>query len=313
MKIIVFGGSGFLGSHVADALTASGHEVTIYDLVRSPYLLDSQKMVEGDILDEKRVESAVKGCDVVYNFAGIADIEEAIGKPLESVKHNIVGNSVILEACRKARVKRFIFASSIYVYSKAGSFYKTTKQACELLVENYNEVFGLPFTILRYGSLYGPRADDRNFIHRVLKQALTKKRIVREGDGEEIREYIHVYDAARCSVEMLSDEFVNQHVIITGNQQMKIRDVFLMVKEMLDNKITIEYLPPKYDSHYEITPYTFAPTLAKRYLSKTYLDLGQGVLKTLQTIYEEITPLQTRDGLIEKTARKRPAAAKAKR
>lgn len=288
MKAVVFGGSGFVGSHVADALTVAGHEVLIYDLMPSPYLQKSQNMIVGDIMDEKLVRESVKGSDVVYNFAGIADIDEAGRKPLESVKFNILGNSIILEACRLAGVKRFIFASSLYVYSKAGSFYRSTKQACELLIENYNEIFGLPYTILRYGSLYGPRADERNFIYKILRQALTEEKIVREGDGEEIREYIHVYDAARCSVEILSDEFVNEYIIITGNQQMKVKDLLFMVREMLNNKIKIEYTNPKFNSHYEITPYSFAPKLAKRIISRTYLDLSQGILECIQGIYKEI-------------------------
>jgi len=300
MKVIVFGGSGFLGSHVADALTDAGYEVTIYDLKPSPYLRDSQQMVVGDILDQDKVKKAIEGCDVVYNFAGIADIEDASQRPLDSVKFNILGNSIILEESRMAKVKRFVFASSLYVYSKAGSFYRSTKQSCELLVENYQEIFGLSYTILRYGSLYGPRADERNFIYRIIKQALIEEKIVRDGDGEEIREYIHVYDAAKGSVEILSDEFVNQYVIITGNQQMKVKDLLLMIKEMLDNRIKVEYIPATINYHYEITPYTFAPRLARRILSNTYVDLGQGILKSIQTIYKEINSLPPYDGLVER-------------
>lgn len=297
-NVVVFGGSGFVGSHVADALTDAGMNVTIYDLNRSAYLKPNQKMVTGDILDLQKVEEAVRGCDLVYNFAGIADIDEASRKPLKSVECNILGNSIILEACRKASVKRFIFASSLYVYSKAGSFYRSTKQACELIIENYQEAYGLPYTILRYGSLYGPRANKGNYIHSIIEEALVEGKITREGDGEEIREYIHVYDAARCSVEILSGDFENQYVIITGNQQMKVKDLLAMLKEMMDNKIKIEYIPPQSNGHYEITPYTFMPKIAKRLMSKTYLDLGQGMLKYIQDMYKELNPLSTRDGSI---------------
>ena len=297
MKVIVFGGSGFLGSHVADALTEAGHKVVIYDLKPSPHLLPSQRMVLGDILDEKRVNEIIEGCDVVYNFAGIADIDEASQRPLDSITHNILGNTVILEACRKDNVKRFVYASSLYVYSKAGSFYRSSKQACELIIENYNEIFGLPYTILRYGSLYGPRADEKNFIYKIIKEAFTDKKIVREGDGEEIREYIHVYDAAKNSVEILRDEFIDQYVIVSGSQQMKIKDLLLMIKEMLDNKIEIEYMPPTFSYHYEITPYVFAPKLAKKMVGKTYVDLGQGILKCIQSVYKELNPLPSYDGL----------------
>jgi len=300
MKIIVFGGSGFLGSHVADALTDAGYDVTIYDIRPSPYLRNTQKGIIGDILDSSKVEEAVKNSDVVYNFAGLADINDASQRPLESVKYNILGNSIILEACCKAQVKRFVFASTLYVYSKAGSFYRSTKQACELLIENYHEIFGLPYTILRYGSLYGPRADDKNFIHRVIKQALTEGKIVREGDGEEIREYIHVLDAAKGSVDILSEEFVNQHVILTGQQQMKIKDLLIMINEMLDNKIKIEFLPAGKNHNYEITPYSFAPKVGKRLTSRTYLDLGQGILDNISAIYRDVSPLPTYDGIIIK-------------
>lgn len=304
MKIIVFGGSGFVGSHVVDALTTAGHKVIIYDLVPSPYLQKSQKMVVGNIMDEQLVYDAVKDCDVVYNFAGIADIEEASRKPLVSVRYNIVGNSIILEACRKAHVKRFIFASSLYVYSKAGSFYRSTKQACELLIENYNEIFGLPYTILRYGSLYGPRADERNFIYSILKEALTEGKISRYGDGEELREYLHVLDAARGSVEILSDEFENQYVILTGKQQMRIKDLLFMIKEMLGSKIKIEFLSPKQNTHYEITPYSFAPKIGRSLTSRTYVDLNQGILEIIYDLYKKINPLPTYDGIVIKDKNK---------
>lgn len=297
MRVTVFGGSGFLGSHVADCLTDAGYKVTIFDCKNSTYLRPEQEMIVGNILDEKIVEKIVKSSDIVYNFAGIPDIDGAIENPTESVKSNILGNTVILEACRKTKIKRFVFASSLYVYSKSGSFYRSTKQACELLIENYNEIFGLPYTILRYGSLYGPRVDERNFVYSIIKQALKEGKITREGDGEEIREYIHVYDAARCSTGILTDEFINQHVMITGNQQMKVKDLLLMIKEMLNNKIEIEYKPPKITSHYEITPYTFAPKLAKRIISKTYVDLGQGLLELMQSLYKQLNLHPDYDGL----------------
>jgi len=243
MRIIVFGGSGFLGSHVADALTFAGHDVVIFDIRESPYLLPEQTMLVGDILDAVSVEKAVQGCDVVYNFAGIADIDECVCRPIDTVKYNILGNVMVLEAARKANVQRFIFASSVYVYSEAGSMYRASKQACELYIENYWHLHGLPYTILRYGSLYGERGDERNSIYRLIKQVLSTGKIVYHGDGEETREYIHVKDAAVLSVEALKPAFKNQHVILTGNTSMKYRDLLEMVKEMLGNKVEIIYHP----------------------------------------------------------------------
>jgi UDP-glucose 4-epimerase len=303
-KVVVFGGAGFLGSHVADALGERGYAVTVFDCRRSPWLRPGQKMAVGDVLDEAKVRAAVRGAEVVYNFAGVADIAQASRLPLESVRSNIVGNTVILEACRRAEVKRFVFASTLYVYSKAGSFYRSTKQACELLIENYHEIYGLPYTILRYGSLYGPRANDTNYIHQILKQAIKEGRITREGDGEEIREYIHVLDAARDSVDILAPEFADQQVIITGHQAMKIKDLLLMLREILDGKVKIQYVRPQSDSHYEITPYTFAPRIARRLGARSYLDLGQGFLNYVQEVYKELQPRPTSDGLVAAKGRR---------
>lgn len=296
-KVIVFGGSGFLGSHVADALTNAGYEVKIYDLVKSSYLQKNQKMIVGDILDEKKVSNAIKGCNYVYNFAGMANIEEAHKKPIEAAKHNILGNTIILEGCRKNKIKRFIFASTLYVYGRAGSFYRSSKQACELIIENYNDQFDVPFTVLRYGSLYGPRAGKNNYIRKIVKQAVTEGKIVSFGEGNDLREYIHVEDAARYSVEILSKEFENQHMIFTGNQPMRRKDLLQMIKEMMDNKIKIEYESDESPLHYEITPYVFQPKIAKKYISNYYLDMGQGLLQVIHDIYKDSKHYKEIDGI----------------
>lgn len=287
-KIVIFGGAGFLGSHTADALTRQGYEVTIFDIRKSPYLIENQKMIVGNILDESDVDQAIKGSDYVYNFAGIADIGEASEKPIESVKNNILGNTFILNSCKEHKIKRFVFASTVYVYSQSGSFYRATKQACETLIEEYQRKYDLSYTILRYGSLYGPRSPETNWIHNIIKEALTKGRITRHGDGEEIREYIHVVDAAELSVKILSEKYENRIMTITGNKSMRIKDLHLMIKEMLNGSISLEYLPSVSTSHYEITPYNFNPRVAKKLVSNEYYDLGQGILELLSEIKTEI-------------------------
>ena len=186
-----FGGAGFLGSHVCDKLSDARHKVVVFDRVVSPYLRSDQVMIEGDILDEKSVLKAVKGADAVFNFAGIADIGEANGRPADTVKYNILGNVHILGACCEAKVKRYVFASSVYVYSSSGGFYRCSKQACETYIENFKEAYGLEYTILRYGSLYGPRADHRNAIYRFVQEAMEKGSITYYGDPQALREYIH--------------------------------------------------------------------------------------------------------------------------
>jgi UDP-glucose 4-epimerase len=294
MKAIVFGGAGFLGSHVADALQDAGYDVTIFDINRSRHRRADQREIVGDILDEAAVGRAVAGNDVVYNFAGFADIEAAHREPLATIRLNILGNGIILEACRAAKVRRFVFASTVYVYSQAGSFYTASKQACEAYIENYRRMFGLDYTVLRYGSLYGGRADERNGMQRLLTQALRERRIVYWGDGEEVREYIHVDDAAQCSVQILGPAFVNEHVTIAGPTPMKVRDLLVMIREMLGNDVQVEYRPLD-DSdpagvHYRVTPYSFAPKIGRKLISTHYVDMGQGLLQCLETIHAQIGP-----------------------
>jgi UDP-glucose 4-epimerase len=286
LKVIVFGGSGFLGSHVADELTKRGHQVKIFDINASPYLQPSQEMVIGSILDREKITKAIEGCEIVYNFAGLADMDEAMKKPIETVQLNVLGNVNILEAAKINKVKRFIFASSAYVFSKFGGFYSASKLSSERFIEAYQESCGLNFTILRYGSLYGRRADFKNPIFRMINNALKNKKLSYKGTGEEIREYIHVYDAANLSVDILADEYVNRHLILTGIEKLKVKDLIYMIKEILDSDIEIDFEQDKELGHYRVTPYSFHPTIGNKVVKTDYVDLGQGLLDTIQEISE---------------------------
>ena len=186
MKILVTGGSGFLGSHVADALSDAGHSVTIVDRRKSPYLRADQKMAIGDLMDEIRMNRLVQGQDVVYHFAGIADIDVCARRPTDTARINILGTVQLLDACRQARVKRFVFASSAYVFSDAGYFYRSSKRACESFIEDYANLFDLKYTCLRYGSLYGERADENNSIFRLITQAIRNGDYNLSGTGRRI-------------------------------------------------------------------------------------------------------------------------------
>lgn len=285
MKAIVFGGSGFLGSHVADKLSGRGYKVVVYDRQASPYLSMGQEMVIGDILDCEKVAEYVKGCDYVYSFAGIAGLADARNDPVQTIETNVLGTMNIVDACRLHKVKRFIFASTIYVYSDLAPFYRSSKQACELIIEDYQRVYGLDYTILRYGSLYGRRANHFNYINKIVQQAVQEGKIVRKGDGEEIRSYIHVEDAAKCSVDILSEEFKNQHVMLTGNQSIKIKDLLNMICEMFHGEISVEYSGEPEEGHYEITPYSFRPRVAKKITAGSSYDLGQGILDVIYEVY----------------------------
>ena len=287
-KILIIGGSGFLGSHVSDVLSSHGHKVYIFDKEKSKYIKSSQKMIIGDILDKELIDKAISKVDYVYHFAAIADIDEAKNDPIKAAEYNILATLNILESCVKHKIKRIIFSSSVYVYSSHGSFYKTTKQACELFISDYYKQFNLNFTILRYGSLYGRRANKFNFISQTIKEALIHGTINRKGDGSEIRDYINVTDAANLSAKILDKEYENQHIMITGNQTRKVKDLLDMINEIFDNKIKINYNKKQYSGHYQLTPYTFKPVVALKLTPKNYYDLGQGILDCIHYEYDKL-------------------------
>lgn len=287
-KAVVFGGSGFLGSYIADELAARGYGVTIADLVDRPGRPTAQAFCPCDLLDQDGVAAAVAGADYVYNFAGLADIDESIHEPLETMRQNVLGNTVLLEACRRAGVGRYVYASSVYALSTRGSFYGISKLAAEKMTEEYHRRFGLPYSILRYGSLYGERADQHNGIYRMLRRAVETGRIEHWGDGEEVREYIHAVDAARLSVDVIeSDDFANQHLVLTGVERLKQKDVLRMIQDIMDGQVEISFGNKSIEGHYEVTPYSFQPNRGRKLTANPYIDLGQGLVDCLQSIHRD--------------------------
>ncbi len=290
MKAIVFGGSGFLGSYVADELTNRKYEVIIADVKESKYLDAAQRFLSCNILDRVAVSNIISDdVKVVYNFAGLADINEAINAPLKTIEMNVIGNLNILEACKGKQIDRFVYASSAYAFSRKGSFYGISKHTSEKIIEEYFLRFGLKFTIVRYGSLYGERADEHNYIYNLLKSALVNQKIVVKGDEADIREYIHAKDAARLSVDIVEDDnYVNEHIVLTGVEKLERRELFQMIKEILDNKISFEYSEGTQEGHYSVTPYSFHPNLARKLVSNPFIDMGQGLVECLKHIHSEI-------------------------
>ena len=282
MKAIVFGGSGFLGSHVADSLTENGYDVIIYDVRGSEYAVDKQRMVIGDILDAEAVSEAVKGCDYIYDFAGLADLDSASTRPVDTVMLNVVGTCNIMDACVKHGIKRFVYASSFYANSDKGGFYRCSKQAAEIYIEEYSRKYNLDYTILRYGSLYGPRSDESNGIRKMLEQAMRTGIVLYSGSGEETREYINVKDAAALSVQILGEEYRNKHIVLTGHDAYKVKDIIRVIGEILNKDIKAEFTNQSSELHYDVTPYTYKPRSNYKLVNDFYHDLGQGLIECLE-------------------------------
>ena len=287
-NITVFGGSGFLGSHVVEELASRGHQVLIFDII--PHPKNSKfNHVMGDIRNKDDTIRAIAGADYVYNFAGIANLDSASTMAIETAEYNIIGNINILEGCKQNDVKKLLYASSIYVYSDKGGFYRCSKQASELYVEEFKRKYDLDYTIMRYGSLYGSRSAGKSSIHSYIKQALTDKKVTYNGTGNEVREYIHVRDAARLSANMMNTRYDNKHTIMTGHNAMKVDDMFEMLQETINNGFIINKKVPAADhDHYNITPYSFNPKIGQKVVSNEYVDFGQGLLECVEEIYQEI-------------------------
>ncbi len=289
-QITVLGGSGFLGSHLADQLSEQGFRVRIYDKEVSPWSRPDQEMIVGDLLDRDRLRQAIAGSEVVYNFAALADLDCAMAQPFETVRVNVLGNLEALEACRVNGVKRFMYASTVYVHSREGGFYRCSKQAAEQYVEEFQRIFGLDYTILRYGSLYGPRADSSNGLLRIVRRAIETGVVRYEGSPEALREYIHVKDGAQASVAAMGDAFRNESVVLTGRESMSVRDVLMMLAEILGIPDAVEFEEREYTGHYVRTPYAYLPKLGRKYTAAVHVDLGQGLLELIDEVRRSSTP-----------------------
>lgn len=284
LKALIVGGSGFLGSHVADEMSNQGFDVTIYDLKKSKNHNPQHKFVESHLLDYDKLTTATVGFDYVYHFAAIADITEAHENRKNALEVNIQGSINLIEACIKNSVKTFIFASSIYVYSNKGSFYRVTKQAVENLLEEYGKSLNLDYRILRYGSLYGPRAQNWNGLKKYVESILKTGKVALRSQGQAKREYIHVIDAAKLSIEALNEKYRNQHLVVTGTQSITALELVTTIGEILEKKVEVEFLDDTNDSHYVLTPYKYVPKHGHKLTSSVFIDFGQGLLEVIEEV-----------------------------
>lgn len=284
--VLITGGSGFMGSHVADALTDAGFDALVFDRAPSPYLRDGQRMAIGNITDPAAVDAAMGGIDYVFHFGAIADIQDCADDPVAAARVNVLGTTILLEAARRHGVKRFVFASSAYIYSRHGGFYRASKQGAEAFVTTFAEAGGPPFTIIRFGSLYGRRAGAKNRIHRMISEALVKGSISFPGHGDAMREFIHVNDAARLCVCSLDPRYENKHLLATGFERFRVRDVALMIREILARDISIDFAEGEPPGHYLMTPFTFKPEMAEKLMVNAFIEFGHGLLDCIHEQHE---------------------------
>ena len=261
-KITILGGSGFIGSHLADFLSEMNCKVTIFDLKKSSWLKKNQKMIKGNILDEKKLSLAIKGSDYVFNFAAIADMDLLKDQAIKTVKYNILGTVNALEIAKKYKVKKFIHASTIYANTEEGGFYGRSKKAAEDYVEEYKKKFNLNYTILRFGSMYGERAGPDNGVRQILYNVIFRKKLIYKGTKKSVRSYIYVKDAVKLCFKSISKKYDNKYLTLTGAKKIKANYLFKLLSTMFKiSKKNIIFLKNK--GHYDIKPTPFKPRAGK--------------------------------------------------
>jgi UDP-glucose 4-epimerase len=297
MKALVTGGSGFLGHYLVKELVKSGIETVVFDKLINKDIFNPGEIkgkiefFEGDVLDYEAVYDAMEGCNLVFHTAAIADLDAARKTPVKTMSVNVIGTTNCLESAKMRNVDRFLFASTVYTAGNWGSFYRVSKQTGESLCKTYHNEYGLNYTTLRYGSLYGRDANHWNFIYGVCKALLTTGEFTYISSKESVREYIHIFDAARETVRIAQDpEFSNKAVLITGHQRMRIEEFFNMIKEIMGKDIKIHYTPADQHRHYVVTPYSFEADIPVRINLSTYVDISEGILDCLREIQKELKP-----------------------
>jgi len=248
VKVLVTGGTGFIGSHVVDQLLLQDHETTVLDQ-RKPER-DDVRYIDCDILDLDGLTKSFKDIDVVYHLAAVSNVNNVYKKPINSVEINSTGTVKVLEAARKADVSRVIFASTEWVYSGLTTeeiiteetllkptehLYSATKIASEYYCVSYWELYQVAFTVLRYGIPYGPRARSGTVFPIFVGNALKGKPLFIFGKGDQFRQFLYVTDLAIGNVAALNEKAKNQIYNITGIEKITVKRIAETIQQLIDN------------------------------------------------------------------------------
>ena len=260
MRLAVTGGGGFIGSHVVDQLHAAGHTVVVVD-ARHSHRADVEHAA-ADLRDLDSLIAATRGCDAIFHLAAVANVNDVFASPVDSVDVNVAGTARMLEAGRHNSVERVLFASTVWVYGSAvgdgdlredalidpqlpAHLYTTSKIASELVIRSYEELYGVPFTILRYGVPFGPRMRDELVIPRFVRMALENQTITVDGDGKQFRNYVYVEDLAEAHVLALDAVARNEVFNLEGPAPVSLREMIAALESVLGRKIAVEYGPSR--------------------------------------------------------------------
>jgi len=257
MKVLVTGGSGFIGSHVVDKLRDKGFEVRVFDMVVPTFRKDVE-FYHGSLLDTEAIRMAMNGVDAVFHLAAIADVKDVYEDPHYAESINVRGTINVLEAARKSKLKRVIYGSTTWVYSEVteqyvdeqtplrppAHLYAATKIASEYYCQSYSKLYNVPVTILRYGIPYGPRARDGAVVPIFVQKALRGEPLTIAGDGSQFRKFVYVKDLAEGNVLALKTVAQNKIYNLDGTEKVTIKQIAETVQKIIGN-VKIEYVPAR--------------------------------------------------------------------
>ncbi|MEM2842020.1 MAG: NAD-dependent epimerase/dehydratase family protein [Thermoproteota archaeon] len=290
-KIIVTGGSGFIGHHLVKKLLEHGYDVFVLDKQKPTN--EDVKWVEADILKLGELVKCMSGVDVVYHLAAIADATFAAENPLLTIKINVEGTANVLEACRRGEVKRVIYASTIWIYNasekcnvdentplstRTKHVYTTSKLLGEFLCQDYHDHYGLNFTILRFGIPYGP-GGRFNVIPIFIKKALLGEPLTIRGTGEQKRQFVYVEDLALGCIGALKKVAENQIYNLVGSQMFSVNEIVETIKKFIPN-VEIVKVPERRG---ELSDKYVSAFKAEKELGwKATTSLDEGIRKTIE-------------------------------
>jgi UDP-glucose 4-epimerase len=261
-RVIVTGGSGFIGSHVVDVLREAEHEVTVLDHRVRPHRSDV-RFEDVDLMDFSSVLAATREAEHIFHLAAVSNVNYALKYPVYTAALNVVGTTNILEAARLNGAKRFYLASTVWVYNGApddgrpadettplylngaGHIYTSTKMASEMVAHNYGQLYGVPFTVLRYGIPFGPRMREELLIPVFIRRALSGEPLVVSGKGDQYRKFIYVRDMAEAHLSAMRDVAKNQTYNLEGSRRVTVREVAEGIRRCVGEHVRIEHGPER--------------------------------------------------------------------
>lgn len=256
MRILVTGGAGFIGSHIADLLIDKGYEVCIIDNLVNGKIQNINKKAkfynidirDNKILDVFREEKP----DVIVHHAAQIKVPISIENPIYDADINIMGSLNLLECARKTDVKMIVYAASAAIFGEPQylpidenhplnmiSGYGVTKHTVEHYLNVYKELYGINYVSLRYSNVYGPRQDssgEGGVIAIFAEKFINNDRPVIFGDGKQIRDFVYVKDVAMANLMAIESKISGIYNVCT-NTQISINDLVMIFNKILSKNV----------------------------------------------------------------------------